>query len=145
MNFCRYNSSEGLCFSGPFGMPQFVAHLVAHDGHPRRACLQRTRKTTIALLCSFSDFCARFEGHVQSTIRRSFADLRPAEKYGCGRALVQFGKSFPKKCYLLQYLSYRILRYVHGVLNVDEKKLITQFGWKLRDEHFEPNQSMIRH
>lgn len=55
MNFCCYNSSEGLCFSGPFGMPLFVAHLVAHEGHPRRACLQRTRKTTtIALLCSFS-------------------------------------------------------------------------------------------
>jgi len=28
---------------------------------------------------------------------------------------------------------------MHGVLNVDEKKLIAQFGWKLRDEHFEPN------
>ena len=24
-------------------------------------------------------------------------------------------------------------------INIDEKKLITQFGWKLRDERFEPN------
>ena len=40
---------------------------------------------------------------------------------------------------VLQYPSYRILRYVHGALNVDEKKLIAQFGWKLRDERFEPN------
>ena len=31
------------------------------------------------------------------------------------------------------------LPYVHGALNVDEKKLIAQFGWKLRDERFEPN------
>ena len=40
---------------------------------------------------------------------------------------------------VLQYLSHQILRYVHGSLNVDEKKLIAQFGWKLRDERFEPN------
>jgi len=31
------------------------------------------------------------------------------------------------------------LRYVHGALNVDEKKLIAQFGWKSRDERFESN------
>ena len=43
----------------------------------------------------------------------------------------------PKK--MLQYLSYRILRYVYGALNIDEKKLIAQFGWKLRDERFKPN------
>ena len=29
--------------------------------------------------------------------------------------------------------------HVHGALNVDEKKLIAQFGWKLRNERFEPN------
>ena len=41
---------------------------------------------------------------------------------------------------VLQYPSHRILRYVHGTLNVDgKKKLIAQFGRKLRDEHFEPN------
>ena len=34
---------------------------------------------------------------------------------------------------------------MHGVLNVDEKKLIAQFGWKLRDERFEPNYFMIEH
>jgi ADP-glucose pyrophosphorylase len=28
---------------------------------------------------------------------------------------------------------------MHGVLNVDEKKLITQFGRKPQDESFEPN------
>ena len=28
---------------------------------------------------------------------------------------------------MLQYPSHRILRYVHGALNVDKKKLITQF------------------
>ena len=40
---------------------------------------------------------------------------------------------------MVQYLSHRILRYMHGALNVDEKKLIAQFGGKLRDERFEPN------
>ena len=39
---------------------------------------------------------------------------------------------------VLQYLSHQILRYVHGALNVDEKKT-AQFGWKLRDECFEPH------
>jgi hypothetical protein len=29
--------------------------------------------------------------------------------------------------------------YMHGALNADEKKLITQFGRKLLDESFEPN------
>ena len=43
----------------------------------------------------------------------------------------------PKKCYSSYHIEY--LRYVHGALNVDEKKLITQFGWKSRDERFEPN------
>ena len=28
---------------------------------------------------------------------------------------------------------------IYGALNVDEKKLITQFGWKSRDERFVPN------
>jgi hypothetical protein len=28
--------------------------------------------------------------------------------------------------------------HMHGVLNVDEKKLIAQFGWKPRDESFKP-------
>ena len=46
---------------------------------------------------------------------------------------------------VLQYPSHRILRYVYGALNIDEKKLIAQFGWKLRDERFEPNQSTIEH
>ena len=36
------------------------------------------------------------------------------------------GENFSQK--VLQYPSHRILRYVHGVLNVDKKKLITQFG-----------------
>ena len=40
---------------------------------------------------------------------------------------------------VLQYLSHWILRYVYGAVNVDEKKLIAQFGWKSRDERFEPN------
>jgi hypothetical protein len=31
-------------------------------------------------------------------------------------------------------------QHIYGVLNVDEiKKLITQFCYTLRDEHFEPN------
>jgi hypothetical protein len=29
--------------------------------------------------------------------------------------------------------------HMHEALNVDEKKLTTQFGKKLRDESFEPN------
>ena len=32
-----------------------------------------------------------------------------------------------------------ILRYMHGILNVDEKKLIVQLGEKSRNETFEPN------
>ena len=32
-----------------------------------------------------------------------------------------------------------ILWHMHGVLNVDEKKLIVQLGEKSRDETFEPN------
>ena len=36
-------------------------------------------------------------------------------------------------------LSHRILRHMHGVLNIDEKKLIAQFGWKSRDECFKTN------
>ena len=40
---------------------------------------------------------------------------------------------------MIQYLSHRILEYVHIALNVDEKKLITQFSWKLQDKRFEPN------
>ena len=36
-------------------------------------------------------------------------------------------------------LSHRILRHIHGVLNIDEKKLIAQFGWKSRDECFKTN------
>jgi len=35
--------------------------------------------------------------------------------------------------------SHRIFGRMHGALNIDEKKLITQFGEKLRDETFEPN------
>ena len=42
-----------------------------------------------------------------------------------------------KKCYSSHHIEY--LRSVHRVLNVDEKKLIAQFGGKLRDERFEPN------
>jgi len=34
---------------------------------------------------------------------------------------------------------HRILRYIHGVLNVDKKKLIAQLSKKSRDETFEPN------
>jgi hypothetical protein len=32
-----------------------------------------------------------------------------------------------------------MLEHMHGALNVDEKKLITQFGRKLRDKSFKPN------
>ena len=46
-------------------------------------------------------------------------------------------KVFPKSD--TERLSYRILRYVHGTLNIDEKKLIAQFDEKSRDEHLEPN------
>ena len=42
-----------------------------------------------------------------------------------------------KKCYGIYHIKY--LRPVYEVLNVDKKKLITQFGGKLRDERFEPN------
>ena len=43
----------------------------------------------------------------------------------------------PKKCYSTCHIKY--LRLMHEALNVDEKKLIAQFGGILRDERFEPN------
>ena len=43
----------------------------------------------------------------------------------------------PKECYSICHIE--CLRSLHGSLNVDEKKLIAQFGGKLRDERFEPN------
>jgi hypothetical protein len=33
--------------------------------------------------------------------------------------------------------------HMHGALNVDEKKTITQLACKLRDESFVPNYAMI--
>jgi len=36
-------------------------------------------------------------------------------------------------------MSHRILRHMHGSLNIDEKKLIAQLGEKSRDESFKPN------
>ena len=36
-------------------------------------------------------------------------------------------------------VSHRILRHIHGVLNIDEKKLIAQLGEKSRDKTFESN------
>ena len=42
-----------------------------------------------------------------------------------------------KKCYSTCYIE--CLRPIHRALNIDEKKLIAQFGGKLRDERFEPN------
>ena len=47
------------------------------------------------------------------------------------------GPQSPKNCYSTCHIE--CLRPVHGALNVDEKKLIAQFGEKLRDERFEPN------
>jgi len=44
---------------------------------------------------------------------------------------------YPKKYYSTCHIE--CLWSVHGVLNVDEKKLIAQFDGKLRDERFEPN------
>ena len=41
--------------------------------------------------------------------------------------------------FFVQYPSHRILQYMHGVLNVGEKKLIAQLDEKSRDETFEPN------
>ena len=35
--------------------------------------------------------------------------------------------------------AHRILRHMHGVLNVDEKKLIAQLSEKSRDKTFKPN------
>jgi hypothetical protein len=35
--------------------------------------------------------------------------------------------------------SHRMFRHMHGLLNVDEKKLIVQFGWKPGDKSFKPN------
>jgi hypothetical protein len=32
-----------------------------------------------------------------------------------------------------------MFEHMHKALNVDEKKLITQFSWKPRDESFKPN------
>ena len=53
--------------------------------------------------------------------------------------VVGIPRTLPKFPKVPHYPLHRILRYVYGVLNVDEKKLIGQFGWKLRDERFKPN------
>ena len=45
------------------------------------------------------------------------------------------GPQNPKNYYSIYHIE--CLRPVHGALNVDEKKLIAQFGGKLRDERFE--------
>jgi hypothetical protein len=37
------------------------------------------------------------------------------------------------------FSSHQIFKHIHGTLNVDEKKLTTQFDRKSRDESFEPN------
>jgi hypothetical protein len=37
------------------------------------------------------------------------------------------------------FSSHRMFEHMYGALNVDEKKLITRFGRKPRDESFEPN------
>ena len=50
-------------------------------------------------------------------------------------ARVQFQKYFQKSA----TVSVTSNLAMHGALNVDEKKLIAQFGWKSRDECFEPN------
>ena len=68
------------------------------------------------------------------------SEVAPREKKNVSACLVE--KKVPKKCYSI---SHRILRYVYGALNVDEKKLIAQFGWKSRDERFEPSRSIIEH
>jgi hypothetical protein len=35
--------------------------------------------------------------------------------------------------------SHRMFGHMHGVLNIDEKKLIAQFDWKPRAESLKPN------
>ena len=47
------------------------------------------------------------------------------------------GAQLPKGCYSTCHIE--CLRSMHRALNIDEKKLIAQFGGKLRDERFEPN------
>jgi hypothetical protein len=37
------------------------------------------------------------------------------------------------------FLSHRMFGHIHKALNIDEKKLITQFGRNPRDESFESN------
>jgi len=74
-------------------------------------------------------------------------ETSPSDVTSCARLTVEIlnwnlsaclvGSPNSKK--VLQYPSHRILRYVHGTLNIDEKKPIAQFSWKLRDERFEPN------
>ena len=49
------------------------------------------------------------------------------------QGLFRFQKNFA------QYLSHQILWHMYEVLNVDEKKLITQLSGKSRDETFEAN------
>ena len=58
--------------------------------------------------------------------------LPPRQRASPTKGMFRF-KNFHTK------MSYRILRYMHRVLNIDEKKLITQLGEKSRDETFEPN------
>ena len=62
--------------------------------------------------------------------------LTTAGNGGVTKPVFSFKNTFKK---VIQYSSHRILQYVHEALNIDEKKLIAQFGWKSRDERFELN------
>jgi hypothetical protein len=64
-------------------------------------------------------------------MQRLMATLRGTDTTKLRLCLVPLPKSF--------HPSHRMFGHMHGALNVDEKKLIVQFGWKSRDEFFKPN------
>jgi len=83
------------------------------------------------LVCALSVLCV---SSILSTTRKSALSCPSGALFSS----LQKQKTFQDS------LSHRILWHMHGALNIDKnKKLITQFACKSRDESFESSYSMI--
>jgi hypothetical protein len=82
--------------------------------------------------------------YIQLNFKKKIDQHKPTLTLFCGNGRSSWDLAGVRPCLDLKTfhlkLSYRNLRHMHGVLNIDEiKKLIAQFDWKSRDERFEPN------
>jgi hypothetical protein len=67
--------------------------------------------------------------------RTGLTELEVCGAYSCTKV---YRPGLVPKIFCL-HPSHRMFGHMHGVLNVDEKKLIAQFSKKSRDESFKPN------